>query len=66
MPSNINGIEDDEDNDHQGQPQPWKLISTEFQLRENRSRLENLVIRIRKEKIPVRAHDVIIKGSSKT
>ena len=67
--SDDDGDEDDDDDeaeDEQVPPQRQRLLSRESQLRAERSKLENLIHRLSNEKVPLRVHDVIIKGNSKT
>ncbi|KAG6578810.1 Sorting and assembly machinery component 50-like protein, partial [Cucurbita argyrosperma subsp. sororia] len=57
--------EDDEDDDEE-EPPRRKPILDASRLIAQRSKLENLVERMRKEKVRLRVHDVLIKGNSKT
>lgn len=60
--------EDDEadEDDEEEPPRKHRPPSMEAQLRAERSNLENLVRRLSNEKVPLRVHDVIIKGNEKT
>ena len=57
--------EDDEDDDEE-EPPRRKPILDASRLIAQRSKLENLVERMRKEKVRLRVHDILIKGNSKT
>ncbi|XP_022993263.1 sorting and assembly machinery component 50 homolog B-like [Cucurbita maxima] len=57
--------EDDEDDDDE-EPPRRKPILDASRLIAQRSKLENLVERMRKEKVRLRVHDILIKGNSKT
>ena len=57
--------EEDDDEDLQG-PSQQKPQSQEALLREQRFKLENLFRRMQSEKVPLRVHDVVIKGNTKT
>lgn len=56
--------EDEDDNDEE--PPRRKPISDASRLLAQRSKLENLVERMRKEKVRLRVHDILIKGNTKT
>ncbi|XP_038885406.1 sorting and assembly machinery component 50 homolog [Benincasa hispida] len=59
--------EDEEDEDDNDEELPRrKPISDASRLLAQRSKLENLVERMRKEKVRLRVHDILIKGNTKT
>lgn len=63
------GDDEDKDADEDAEEEPprkHRPPSKEAQLRAERSRLENLIRRMSTEKVPLRVHDVIIRGNAKT
>lgn len=57
--------EEDEDDEEEQEPPPNPL-SREFQLRAHKSKMEDLFRRMQTEKVPLRVHDVLIKGNTRT
>ncbi|XP_075513380.1 uncharacterized protein LOC142548755 [Primulina tabacum] len=58
------GLEQDEE-DEEGGEEP-ESISAEDRIRRDQVKMESLFIRISTERVPVRVHDVIIKGNNRT
>jgi outer membrane protein insertion porin family len=74
-PSNVqdeeNDVVDDEeeeedDEDEEEQEPPRKPLSRESQIRAHKSKMDNLFRRMQSEKVPLRVHDVLIKGNTRT
>lgn len=60
-------VEDEEDEDEDDdEPPRRKPVTDASRLIAQRSKLENLVERMRKEKVRLRVHDILIKGNTKT
>lgn len=60
------GDEEEEEDEDEEPPRPQKPQSQADQLRLEKAKLESLVRRMSTGKVPLRVHDVIIKGNSKT
>lgn len=55
--------EEDEDEEEEEQPKP---VTEESRMRSDRVKMESLFRRLSSERVPLRVHDVIIKGNTKT
>ncbi|KAJ4830443.1 hypothetical protein Tsubulata_029848 [Turnera subulata] len=64
----VNGDEEDieEEEEDEPEPEPPKPRSRLAQARMEKSKLESLVRRMKTERMPLRVHDVIIRGNTKT
>lgn len=64
----VEGEEEDEEDEDEidEEPLPRKHISDASRLIAQRSKLENLIERMRKENVKLRVHDILIKGNTKT
>ncbi|KAI3815964.1 hypothetical protein L1987_15648 [Smallanthus sonchifolius] len=60
--SNEEEEEDDFDNEDEEEP----LVTPESRMREDRTRMDGVFHRISSERVPLRVHDVLIKGNKKT
>lgn len=58
-------VEEDEDEDEEEEVQP-KPVTEESRMRSDRVKMESLFRRLSSERVPLRVHDVIIKGNTKT
>lgn len=58
--------EEEDDDDEEEQEPPPKPLSRESQLRAHKSKMDNLFHRMQNEKVPLRVHDVLIKGNTRT
>ncbi|KAL6533094.1 hypothetical protein OROMI_027206 [Orobanche minor] len=61
-PESYEGIEEDEEDEEVGQEEEEETLTPEARLHLERSRIR----RLSTERVPVRVHDVIIKGNTKT
>lgn len=68
IPENANNGEEelDEEDEEEIQPELPNTRTRESRARIEREKLENLFRRIQTERVPLRVHDVIIKGNAKT
>ncbi|KAK4352061.1 hypothetical protein RND71_027579 [Anisodus tanguticus] len=57
-------IEDEEDEEEYSPNR--RPVTEESQMRSDRAKMENLLHRLSSERVPIRVHDVIIKGNTKT
>ncbi|EEF34085.1 sorting and assembly machinery (sam50) protein, putative [Ricinus communis] len=57
---------DDDEDDLEPEPEPLNPRARESQARVEREKVENLIRRMQTETVPLRVHDVIIKGNVKT
>ena len=70
----LNGYEDeddeeddfDEDEDEEGEDEDEPPVTSESRMRAERRRVERVFHRISSERVPLRVHDVVIKGNTKT
>lgn len=60
------GVEDVEDEEEEEEGMEERPKSREERLREEKRKLEGLARRLQVEKVPLRVHDVVIKGNNKT
>ncbi|KAE7996580.1 hypothetical protein FH972_001291 [Carpinus fangiana] len=58
--------EEEDDEDEEEQEPPRKPLSRESQIRAHKSKMDNLFRRMQSEKVPLRVHDVLIKGNTRT
>ncbi|PKI46693.1 sorting and assembly machinery component 50 homolog B-like [Punica granatum] len=58
--------EDSEAEDDDYEPEPPQPLSQEAQLRAHKARLTNLSRKLSSEQVPIRVHDVLVKGNTKT
>uniref|UniRef100_A0A7N0RIL9 Bacterial surface antigen (D15) domain-containing protein n=1 Tax=Kalanchoe fedtschenkoi TaxID=63787 RepID=A0A7N0RIL9_KALFE len=58
--------EEDEEEDGEEEEMEQRPMSREARLREEKRKLEGLLRRLQTETVPLRVHDVVIKGNSKT
>ncbi|CAN4122720.1 unnamed protein product [Withania somnifera] len=58
-------INEDEDDDEE-EEESRRPVSEESRIRSDRAKMENLFRRLSSERVPIRVHDVIIQGNTKT
>ncbi|KAF5741955.1 sorting and assembly machinery component 50 [Tripterygium wilfordii] len=64
--NNEDDDEDYDDEEEEEEPEPPKSRTRESQARVDRFKLENLARRMQSETVPLRVHDVVIRGNTKT
>ncbi|KAL0452699.1 UNVERIFIED_CONTAM: hypothetical protein Slati_1248000 [Sesamum latifolium] len=70
-PEDFEKFEEDDDDDNeddfeQEEGAETESMTPEARMRKNRAKMESLIMRLSKEQVPVRVHEVIIKGNTKT
>lgn len=57
---------DEDDEEEEEEERERRPVTAESRLRSDRAKMENLFRRLSSERVPIRVHDVIIKGNTKT